>query len=56
MYLYTFQLHYKDSRKETYFKFCRYPKRTKLYKSCIKLLDNKILDSFDYYANEYQYE
>ena len=51
MYLHKFTLTYKNNKKETYFKFCRYPKKTKLYKSCMNLLDKDILKRFTYSIN-----
>lgn len=43
MFLYKFTLTYFDGKKENYFKFCTYPKKTKIYKQAFKLLnDNKI--------------
>ena len=44
MKLYTFEILYLYGGKEysqTYTKFCRYPKKTKLYRNIIKALDNK---------------
>jgi|13_taG_2_1085334.scaffolds.fasta_scaffold00187_23 hypothetical protein len=52
MYLYKFTLTYKRTgTKKTYLKFCRYPKKTKLYKSCMNLLDDDILKRFTYSIN-----
>lgn len=52
MYLYKFTLTYKRTgKKETYFKFCKYPKKTKLYKSCIILLNKDIIQRFTYSPN-----
>jgi len=46
MYLHKFTIEYKTNSKEYklqgnkfFYKFCRYPKRTKLYKQLINLLD-----------------
>lgn len=52
MYLYKFTLIYKRTgKKENYFKFCKYPKKTKLYQNCINLLNNDTLKRFSYSTN-----
>ena len=51
MYLHKFVIRYKDDYTQTIFKFCRYYKKTKLYKNCIRLLENDIIESFSVYNN-----
>lgn len=51
MYLYIFKLTFQDNSQKNYYKFCAYPKKTKLYKDCIKLLNKDIIKRFTYYVN-----
>lgn len=51
MYLHKFTLKYKDGKTEYYYKFCRYPKKTKIYKQCIDLLNKDILKRFSFETN-----
>lgn len=51
MYLTKFQTKQKVNNKivyKNYFKFCRYPKKTKLYKSLMYQLNHDIIESFTY--------
>ena len=48
MTLYKFTLKYSNDRTEYYFKFCKYPKKTKLYKQCMDMLNNDKLHRFSY--------
>lgn len=55
MYLYKFDVEYiykGETHKRTYTKFCRYPKKTRLYKNLMYLLefDNKV-KKFTYYID-----
>ena len=50
-YLYVFKLTYQDNTQENYYKFCYYPKKTKIYKDCINLLNKDIIKRFTYYVN-----
>ncbi len=40
MYLHKFTIEYKNNNEKFFYKFCNYPKKTKLYKNLIKLLNN----------------
>ena len=51
MYLYKFTLTYKNETTEDIYKYCRYPKKTKLYQNCINLLNNDTLKRFTYSLN-----
>ena len=48
MKLYKFTLEYSEYRTEIYFKFCKYPKKTKLYKQCMDMLNNNKMNRFSY--------
>lgn len=53
MYLYRFTIQQKQNGKiipTLHFKFCRYPKKTKLYKTLLTMLDNNEIESFEYSA------
>ena len=54
MFLYKFTLTYMDGKKENYFKFCTYPKKTKIYRNALNLLRNNKLIRYSYasYNNE----
>ena len=46
MYYYKFIVSYKDNHQQTFFKFCKHYKKTKLYKTCIQLLERDEIESF----------
>jgi len=51
MYLHRFTIQQKPNGRiipTLYFKFCRYPKKTKLYKKLLTMLDNNEIESFKY--------
>jgi len=41
MYLHKFTIQYKNNNEKFFYKFCKYPKKTKLYKDLINLLNDK---------------
>jgi len=47
--MYEFKLTYQDDSKGVYHKECVHPKRTKVYKHCMSLLDQDIIKRFTYY-------
>ena len=48
MYLYKFTTTDHQNRKQIFFKFCRYPKKTKLYRACMKQLNQDKIKRFTY--------
>ena len=49
MYTYYFKaFNDKNEELKTYVKICTYPKRTKLYKSLLNLIDRNIIHGFEY--------
>lgn len=48
MFLYKFTITYFDNRQENYFKFCTYPKKTAIYRSCKNLLDKNQIRRYSY--------
>lgn len=51
MYLYKFTTVDERGREKYYFKFCRYPKKTKIYKQCLKLLNENEIYTFYFSVN-----
>ncbi len=52
MYLYIFEIINKKRQViKTYNKFCRYPKKTKIYKQLYKSLESGEIYGFNYYVN-----
>lgn len=47
--MYKFTLTYQDDSKRVYFKQCVHPTRTKMYKTCLQLLDEDKIKRFTYY-------
>jgi len=48
MQLFKFTLIYSDGNKATYFRGCKYPKMTAIYKKAWQLLNSKEITSFSY--------
>ena len=48
MQLFKFVLTYSDGNKATYFRGCKYPKMTAIYKKAWQLLNSKEITSFSY--------
>ena len=48
MQLYKFTLIYSNNNKATYFRGCKYPKKTAIYRKAWQLLNSKEIISFSY--------